>query len=71
MLNFIGKMGGRKFLVALVALAAVVLNATLGISEQSVLIGGGIAISYILGQSFADGLTGGATSTTANVNDRE
>jgi hypothetical protein len=66
--NILGQLGGKKFLLALFGLAAVVLNAKFGVSEQSVLAVGGIVAAYVLGQGLADGLSGGATSSVAQLN---
>lgn len=68
LLNTIGRLGGRKFLLAIVGVAAVVAQSVLGISPDQVLWIGGIVVTYILGQSVADGMSGGATSTVARVN---
>jgi hypothetical protein len=67
-LNAIGRLGGRKFLVAMLGLVAVVGESAFGISTDQILWIGGIVIAYILGQSVADGLSQGATSTVARVN---
>lgn len=61
----IGKLGGRKFLVALVTLLVVVISATTGIDLEpykEIVIG--VTSSYLLAQGVADGWSGGATSTT-------
>ncbi|HEY3321728.1 MAG TPA: hypothetical protein VGP72_14755 [Planctomycetota bacterium] len=63
--GLLGKLGGRKFLVALATLLAVALKNAFGMDENSVLALAGIAISYVLGQGVADGWSGGATSTVA------
>lgn len=67
MVSILGKLGGRKFIVAVFAAIAVGLHSWLGISEEVVYTIGGIAASYILGQGVADGLSGGRTSSTAPV----
>lgn len=67
MISILGKLGGRKFIVAVFAALAVALNAYFGISESSVIAIGGIAASYLLGQGIADGFSGGETSTVAAV----
>ncbi len=63
---FIGKVGGRKFLVAGFSLIAVVVMAVTGIDiepyKETII---GIAGTYLLGQGVADGLSGGKTSTSA------
>lgn len=64
-MNFIGKIGGRKFLVALFALIAVVVLALTGVDiapYQDAIIG--IAGSFLIGQGVADGLSGGKTSSS-------
>jgi hypothetical protein len=69
--GFLGKIGGRKFIVALVGLAAVVLTAT-GVfdvtpelQERVVTAIMWIVSAFAAGQGVADGLSGGRTSTTA------
>lgn len=70
MLTVLGKLGGRKFIVAVFAALAVALNALFGISEDAVLTIGGIAASYLLGQGIADGFSGGETSSVAAARDK-
>jgi hypothetical protein len=60
---FLGKLGGRKFLVAVFGTLAIALHASLGIDPETVNWIGTILTGYILGQGFADGLSKGATST--------
>ena len=60
---FLGKLGGRKFLVAIFGTLAIALHSSLGIDAETINWVGGILISYILGQGVADGLSKGATST--------
>lgn len=60
---FLGKLGGRKFLVAIFGAVAIALGESLGIDPERINLIGGILITYILGQSAADGLSKGATST--------
>ena len=63
-MKFLGKIGGRKFILAVFAVAAVALSSAFGISESAVMTVGGIVASYLMGQGFADGMSGGATSST-------
>jgi len=67
-LSILGKLGGRKFLVAVFGALAIGIHAWLGIEEQSVVALGGIVAAYVFGQGIADGFSGGATSTVAQVN---
>lgn len=64
-MNFLGKIGGRKFVVALFSLIAVVVAALTGVDiepyKETVI---GIIGTYLLGQGVADGLSKGATSST-------
>ena len=46
-LNILGKLGGRKFLVALFGTLAIALHAWLGLDEQSILAVGGIVAAYV------------------------
>ena len=63
--SFIGKIGGRKFLVALVGLIGVIVAAVTGfdLAQHTTLIVG-IVAPYLIGQGVADGLSKGATATT-------
>lgn len=61
--DFVGKIGGKRFVVAFVALLAIVLHERFGISEAVVLEWGGYAAAYIGGQTVLDKLTAGATSS--------
>ena len=67
----LGKLGGRKFIVALVGLAAVVLTATGQFDMSPELQAKAVeAVMWItglfaVGQGVADGLSGGRTSSTA------
>lgn len=62
-MKFLAKIGGRKFIVTLFTLIAVALSASLGISETVVLTIGGIVSTYLFGQSAADAVSKGATSS--------
>jgi len=73
MFNLIGKLGGRSFVVALIGLILVILTATTGFDvkpeAQKWIID---AVSTILaahsvGRGVADGLSKGATSSTATI----
>lgn len=64
-LTILGKLGGRKFLIALFGAIAIGLHNWLGISEDAVLALGGVVAAYVFGQGVADGFSGGATSTVA------
>ncbi len=69
-LGILGKLGGRKFLMAILGVAAVSLHKYFAwIDPNDVLAIGAIVVSYIFGQSISDGMTGGATSTTTPVVD--
>ena len=61
----LGQLGGRKFLMALAAVIAIVLQEKFGISEQQTLYIAGVAASFIFAQGAADGLSKSATSTIA------
>ena len=64
-LDILGKLGGRKFLVAVFGALAIGLHSWLGLSEDAVIALGGVVAAYVFGQGVADGLSGGATSTVA------
>jgi len=64
-MNVLGKLGGRKFLVAVFGVAAIGLHNWLGIDTEAVMTLGGVVAAFIFGQGIADGLSGGATSSTA------
>ena len=65
MSSFLGKIGGRKFVVALLGLVGVVVAALTGLDiepyKETVM---GILGSFLIGQGLADGLSGGKTSST-------
>lgn len=63
-MELIGRLGGRKFILAIIAVVAIGLHNWLGIDVNSVYTIGGIIATFIFGQSFADGMSGGTTSTT-------
>jgi len=65
-IRLLAALGGRKFILAVFSVVAVALQAWLGISAEAVMTFGGIVAAYLLGQGFADGFSGGATSTTAH-----
>ena len=62
--EFVGKLGGRKFLLAILGVVIVVFQERFGISAAAVEQVGYVVISFIVGQGFADGISKGATSTT-------
>lgn len=68
-MNILGKLGGRKFLMALIGVGAIGLHNWLNIDTQAVMTLGGVIAAFIFGQGVADGLSGGATSSTAGVLD--
>ncbi len=68
-LGILGKLGGRKFLMAIFGVLALALHNRFGIDTESVLAIGGIIATFILGQSYSEAKTGGATSTTTPVTD--
>lgn len=64
-MDFVAKIGGRKFVVALFSLVAVVVMAKWNIDikpyENTFI---GVVGTYLLGQGVADGLSGGKTSSS-------
>ncbi len=68
-LSFLGKLGGRKFIVALFGALAVALHNSLGIEPDAVMTLGGIVAAYVFSQGVADGFSGGATSSVARTDD--
>ncbi len=61
--TFIGSIGGRKFIVALVALATVVFGAKFGIDvEKYKDVISWVTSSYLVGQGFADGVNPSGSS---------
>ena len=70
-MNILGKLGGRKFLVAIFGVVAIGLHNWLGIQTEAVMTIGGIVSAFLFGQGLADGLSGGATSSTAQQNTAE
>jgi len=65
MRELIGKLGGRKFLVAVVGLVGVVVAALTGFDldpyKETII---GVLGAFMVGQGIADGASGGKTSTT-------
>jgi hypothetical protein len=68
MVSILGKLGGRKFLVALFGVIAIALHSWLGIDQDAVMTLGGVVAAYVFGQGIADGFSGGATSTSSAAN---
>ncbi|HYG77806.1 MAG TPA: hypothetical protein VEK08_22560 [Planctomycetota bacterium] len=66
-LEILGKLGGRKFLVAVFGALAIALHSWLGIDPEATLALGGVVAAYVFGQGVADGFSGGATSTVAGL----
>lgn len=64
---FLGFCGGRKFLISIAGVIACVISHNSGISETTILAISGQIIAFVAAQGWADGKSGGATSTTANV----
>lgn len=62
--QIIGALGGKKFLMALVGVAAITLKNKFGIDENTVYTIGGLIATYILTQGGLDAVTGGITSST-------
>jgi len=64
---FLGKVGGRKFIVTILGLAAMMVNGLTGVNidDATVQMIAGIVASFVIGQGVADGLSGGATSTSS------
>lgn len=56
--------GGRKFLMAIIAMIAAVVMKYTNFDQVTALAIVGTAISYIVGQSVADAATDGKTSST-------
>ncbi len=71
LIQILGRLGGRKFLVAVFGALAVALHGWLGIDPDSVLALGGIVAAYVFGQGVADGFSGGSTSTVAKTDSAE
>ena len=69
MLAILGKLGGRKFLMAVFGVIAIALHSWLGISMEAVLTIGGVVAAYVFGQGVADGFSGGSTSSVAALKD--
>ena len=69
--NFLGSIGGRKFIMAIFGVIAIALHERFGINPDSINTLGGVVAAYILGQGVADGLSHGDTSTTARAMRRD
>ena len=68
-IGILGKLGGRKFLMMIVGVVAMALHNYFNMDSTTVMTVGGMIATYILGQSYSDGQTGGATSSTTPVVD--
>jgi hypothetical protein len=64
-MSILGKLGGRKFLMAVFGVLAIGLHNWLNIDTHAVITLGGVIAAFIFGQGLADGLSGGVTSTTS------
>ncbi len=69
-MDILGKLGGRKFLMAIFGVAAIGLHNWLNIDTQAVMTIGGVIAAFLFGQGIADGLSGGATSSTAAADEK-
>lgn len=71
--NFLAGLGGRKFVVALLGIIAVIVATKTGIEikpeilEKLVTAIGAITGAYVVSQGVADGLSGGATSSVVQA----
>jgi len=65
MRKFLGKAGGRKFIVTVLTLLAMIANGLFGIDipESTIQAIAAVAGTFVLGQGLADGLSKGATGT--------
>ncbi|MEI6235360.1 MAG: hypothetical protein WCT04_20070 [Planctomycetota bacterium] len=63
-MDILGKLGGRKFIMAVFGVLAIGLHNWLNIDSQAIIALGGVISAYIFGQGIADGLSGGATSSS-------
>ena len=65
----IGKLGGRKFLLALVTAVVIALSSLIGLDlpVEKVASIAAVVVGFIVAQGYADGKTDGKTSTTAQV----
>ena len=65
----IGKMGGRKFLLALATVLVVGLSSLIGLDlpTEKVASIAAVVVGFLVSQGYADGKSLGATSTTAQV----
>ena len=66
-MDILGKLGGRKFIMAVFGVLAIGLHNWLNIDSQAIIALGGVISAYIFGQGIADGLSGGATSSTTTA----
>ena len=68
MKKFIGSMGGRKFVVAVVTVLIIAINRKIGLDLDPAQIGGmaATALGFAVAQGYADGKSDGKTSTTTD-----
>ena len=60
--GFIGKLGGKRFVIAFGALLGIALSGTLGLDEAQINSYAGWAAGFIFADNVVSKLTGGATS---------
>jgi hypothetical protein len=65
LLKIMGMLGGRKFIVT--TATGLILGFVPGLQPEVAISLAGVAASFILGQAYTDGQSGGATSTAAIV----
>lgn len=64
-MKIIAALGGRKFLLAVLAAITIPLSTKYGIDPNTIMTVGAVLIAAILGQSVADAASGGATASNA------
>jgi hypothetical protein len=67
--GIIGKLGGKKLMAAIAGVLVVLLQSWLGFSPETAKEIVGLLMTYIIGQSVADGWSKGKTSSTAAAAD--
>ena len=68
MKKIIGKLGGRKFVLALVSSVVIALSSLMGLDlpTEKVAAIAATVVGFVLAQGYADGKSQGATSTTTD-----
>jgi len=68
MKKVIGKLGGRKFLLSVITTVVIAISSAIGLDlpAEKVASIAAVVVGFLVAQGYADGKSGGATSTTTD-----